>query len=434
MKKLLVAFIAVAFVFGLVAQTAVAEERLAISGAMRARAWSTTNYSDLDSDNKTDELSFWDQRFRMQSVISPADGVKAVLRCDFSETTWGTAGTEMDSPRPTAGTNNQFQVDRAYLDITKGMINVKAGQQYMGLGINFAYDNNATGLQLTINTPVVIRLGWSKESEGGAYDVDGDWVPVSQYATTDLDASDTGAASTQDIDQYFLDVTYKADTFTVEGFYAMQKDSRNSDDTVAGVEEPTLFGVMGKFAVGPVNVLAELDMFGGQANDNVDYTGTQFVGDVSFNLSDMVALGVDVVYSTGNKDNDKEKICYMPHATFGSTGFADFGAFQTDLFPLGACDVFDPLGTEAGSLGGGVWAKIVPMEALTIYGQVAYLMGQEDETGMFENGTVFNLSGQWGFTQNAHLALGYNYTSASIKDVDNLDNASAIMARIQVDF
>jgi hypothetical protein len=336
MKKLLVAFIAVAFVVGLVAPYAMAEERLAISGAMRARAWNTTNYSDLDSDNKTDENQYWDQRFRMQSVITPADGVKAVLRCDFSETTWGTGGLEY-GVRPTAGTNDQLQVDRAYLDVTKGMLNIKAGQQYMGLGINYAYDNNATGLQLTITTPAVIRLGWAKESERGS--------------VTDLDAADSGTTSTQDVDQYFIDVMYKADTFTVEGFYAVQMDGISDDDGQA--EEPTLFGVMGKFAVGPVNVLAELDMFGGAMNDNVDYTGTQFVGDVSFNLSDMVAMGVDIVYSTGNKDADKAKITYMPHATFGSVGFADYGAFNTDLMPLGATDVFDPLGTESGSLGGG---------------------------------------------------------------------------------
>lgn len=428
MKKLLVAFIAVAFVAGLVAQTAVAEERLSLTGAMRARAWNTSNYSDLDSDNHTDELQYWDQRFRVQATIAPADGVKGVLRWDFAETTWGSNGTELDGNRPTAGTDNQLQVDRAYLDVTKGIINVKAGLQYMGLGTNYAYDNNATGLQLTFTTPVVIRVGWAKESEGGA--------------STDLDAEDSGIDtdgdgvddSTQDIDQYFLDLMYSADTFTVEGFYAFQKDGRKSDDTANGVEEPTLLGVMGKAAFGPINVLAELDMFGGQYNDDVDYTGTQFVGDVGFNLNDQVTLGVDLIYSNGNKDDDKTKITYMPHATFGSVGYADYGAFNTDLMPLGATDVFDPLGTEAGAMGGGVYAKFVPIETLTLYGQIVYLVGQEDEDGMFENGTIFNLSGQWAFTQNAHLALGYNYTSASLKEVDDLDNATAIMARIQIDF
>jgi len=412
MKKLWVAMIALACATGLVADMALAEDRLSLSGQVRVRAWDKENYSDF-SDTTDDEESYWDQRFRMQAIVSPADGVKGVLRFDFTETQWGTGGLIGDGARPTAGTNDQFQVDRAYIDVTKGIVNVTAGQQYMGLGNNFAYDGNNTGLQFTINAPVTVRLGYSKENEGGAL----------------TDSEDLG---TEDTDHYFVNVGYKSDVFSIDGFYAMQKD-----DSPAAVE-PTLMGVLGRFGIGPVNVIAELDAFGGDNADGVDYTGIQFVADASMAMSDALTLGVNLIYSDGT-DADEIKLTRFPGAFFASMYYSDFGPFATDIAPLGSGDVFDPGATEAGrasgsgAMGGGAYVKFAPIDVLNLYGQLAYLTADEDITGQYDDGFIFNFGAEYLLTQNTTVAAAYNYTDIDFIGRD-ADAATALVARLQITF
>jgi len=435
MKKLLVAFIAVAFVFGIIAQSAIAEDRLSMSGEMRARAWNKNNYSAWDSDTKTDEESFFDQRFRLQSIITPADGVKAVLRCDFAEDVWGSnnwAGLRYSEENDHTA---ELQVDRAYLDVTKGILNVRAGQFWQPLGDGNAYANQQTGLAFTFNTPVKIMAIWFKESEGGA--------------NTDLDEEDSGSTSTQDVDQYVLDLAYSADTFSIEGFFAAQVDSQSDEDTesISGsTTNASLFGIFAKVAAGPLNIKAEIDSFGGSTDDGTtetDLMGLQFIGDVSMALNDQVTLGGNLVYSNAeDEDSDEDKITKFPNAGIFPTVYTDYGAFNTDIEPLKSGgtdtgDIFSPLGSDNGVWGAGIYGKFNPMETVTIWGQIMYLVGLEefDNTdGEFDNGTIFNVSAQWAFTQNAHVALGYNYTSISLKDDVDTDPAQALAARIQINF
>ncbi len=406
MKKLLVAMIAMAFIVGLVADMAVAEERLSLSGQVRVRAWSTENYDFTDTVN--DEQSFWDQRFRMQAVVSPADGVKGVLRFDFAEDVWGSANWA----KHRYNEGSELQVDRAYLDVTKGIVNVKAGQQYMGLGNSFAYDNNQTGLQLTIATPVVVRLGYAKIDENA----DGTDAPYT-------DEEDLGTA---DVDHYFINIGYKSDVFSIDGFYAMQKDDQTND-------EPVLYGFLAKFGVGPVNVIAELDAFSGDDGAGTDYTGIQFIADASMAMSDAFTLGVDLIYSDGTNDAGEVKTTRFPNAFFGSMYYSDYGAFATDITPLGDGDVFDPADTGAGAMGGGVYVKFAPMDTLTLYGQLAYLTADEDFSGGFDSGLVGNLSAEYLLVQNTTLAGGVCYVDADVNDGDT-DPFLAYVARLQISF
>jgi hypothetical protein len=406
MKKLLVAMIAMAFIVGLVADMAVAEERLSLSGQVRVRAWSTENYDFTDTVN--DEQSYWDQRFRMQAVISPADGVKGVLRFDFAEDKWGS--DNWATHRYNEG--SELQVDRAYLDVTKGIVNVKAGQQYMGLGNSFAYDNNQTGLQLTIATPVVVRLGYAKIDENAD--------------ATDAPYTDEEDIGTADVDHYFINIGYKSDVFSIDGFYAMQKDDQLND-------EPNLFGALAKFGVGPVSVIAELDVFGGDDGAGTDYTGIQFIADASMAMSDAFTLGVDLIYSDGTNDAGEVKTTRFPNAFFGSMYYSDYGAFATDITPLGDGDVFDPADTGAGAMGGGVYVKFAPMDTLTLYGQLAYLTSDEDFSGGFDSGLVGNLSAEYLLVQNTTLAGGVCYVDADVNDGET-DPFLAYVARLQITF
>jgi hypothetical protein len=309
-------------------------------------------------------------------------------------------------------------VDRAYLDVTKGMFNVKAGQQYMGLGNNFAYDDNATGVQLTLKTPVTVRFGYNKRDENG-----------SGVGGVPLNDSETG---NEDTDRYFIDLGYEADAFSVNVFYAMQTDGDEATE-----EEPTLLGVMGKFAIGPVNVMAEFNTFGGSTAADVDYVGMQFIGDASMKFSDALTLGLNLIYSSGEDEADEEKITHFA-GPFGSQAYTDLGPFNTDIMPFGADDVFDPMGTNSGAMGGGIYCKFMPMEDLSLHGQYIMLVAAEDGTDNradgFDNGYVVGLGASYTITKSATLAA--EYLTANVETIEDADTEplNVMVARIQVNF
>ena len=437
MKKLLVLFVIMAFMAP--AAAVMADDTLDLSGAMRVRAWSVNN-SDYTNDDESD-LNYWDQRLRIQGVISPADGVKAVFRIDLAEDTWGSTNWGGDRYNE----KSELQVDRAYLDVTKGMVNVKAGQQYMSLGNSFAYDNNATGVQVTLNTPVVVRLGYAKIDEGDTApsdltsiitDLGPDGLPGTADDTT-FDYFEPATATTdedgfEDVDQYFIDLGYKSDAFSVNVFYAMQSDGKDTAD------EPNMFGAIAKFGVGPANVMAEFNSFGGDNGADVDYVGIQFIGDVSMKFSDALTAGVNLIYSSGEDEDGEEKITYLPNATFGSMGYADLGPFNTDIMPLGADDVFDPMGTNSGAMGAGIYANFMPMEGLTLSGQYVYLTAVEDgidnRTDGFDSGYVVGVGVAYTLTQNATLAAEYLMADWDSIDDADIEALNVMVARLQVDF
>jgi hypothetical protein len=404
MRKLLV----VLMVLALAAPFAMADDTLDISGTMRARAWSKTNsdYSDAD----TSDLQYWDQRFRMQGVITPADGVKGVFRIDLAEDTWGSDNWEGSR----YGSGSELQVDRAYLDVTKGMVNIKAGQQYMGLGSSYAYDNNQTGLQISLTTPVTVRFGYAKITESGA-----------NHDETGFD----------DTDQYFIDVGYKSKAFSINGFYAMQTDGNDTTQN-----EPNLIGVLGVFNIGPVNVVSEIDLFGGSYGPDgasTDYTGLQFIANASMKFSDAVTAGAVLIYSDGEDDASEEKITRFPNAFFGSMYFSDLGAFHTDIAPLGDDDVFDPASTNAGAMGGSLYGMFTVMEGLTLSAQYAYLTGSEDGTtegDKFSSGMVANASVSYALTANTTVAAVYLMADFDTELEAEVESLSVMAARIQVNF
>jgi hypothetical protein len=313
-------------------------------------------------------------------------------------------------------------VDRAYIDVTKGILNIKAGQQYMGLGNSIVYDGNNTGIQLTLMTPLAIRYGYSKETEATEYT---DVLP-SEAAITDNEQY-----GSEDVDHHFLDLGWKTDTFSTNLFYVMQIDDGPLED------QPWAAGLLGNFNLGPFVINAEIDFFGGDrktpVGGTVDYKGIQFIGSGEMNISDDLMLGLQLVYSDGTDDANEEKLVRFPGAFFGSTYYSDYGTFQTDLGPLGAGDVFDPYNTGAGAMGAGIYGKWTLMEAWTFYGQLLYLTNDTDVPLGFDSGYVANLSGDWQMLQNTTLSAGVNYSDIDFLDRE-ADAALGAFWRLQIAF
>jgi hypothetical protein len=422
MKKSLVFFMVLAFMVPAVA--AMADDTLDLAGTMRVRAFTKTDH-DLDSDTDADE-QYWDQRFRVQGTITPADNVKGIFRLNMANNVWGANGMDDQSSNEDEG---GVDVDRAYLAFNKGIVGVSAGLQWVGLGNSVVYDAVHTGIVASVATPVSVTLAYFKVDED-------------QSGGTNKDDED----GNEDLDHYAINLGYAADTMSVNLFYATQIDSK---DAVAGGHnkvDANAIGLQGKFVVGPVNINAELDIFGGTyetaPGSEIDLVGTQLFADVSMAMNDALTLGGQIVYSDGTDETDEVKLTHLTDDI--STVFSDFGAMNTlGISPLGATDIFDAdldgdgFADGTGTTGLGIYVKYQAMESLTLYGQVMYATATEEldnTTGELDNLTLYNVSAKYTIVPNAHLSVQYGYFSIDRQDNVDADPASTLGARLQIDF
>lgn len=409
MKKMLVFFIVLAF-----AAPAMAADNLSLSGSMRVRTWDFENYNSFNDDDTSDKKDYIDQRLRIGAVITASDQVRAVTRFDFAEDKWGSDGWatwRYDE-------SSELQIDLAYLDVTAGLWNIKAGQQGYNVGQGWVLNNNKPGVQVTLKTPVVIEVGYAREQ-----DEDADAAADEAYA--------------------HICLNYKTETFEVEGFYAQA----DTDTTVEDMQ--TVFGVNGKTGVGPVMLNAELAVFGGDNGESgataVDYVGTQFNVDADMKLSDMIKLGVDLIYSDGTDKNDEEKITYIGDP-FGlatrSEGGSGNNIFGGDLNPLQGDDevkddVFDPFGEDQGALGLGLDVVITPIAGLDLLAHVMYLTPSEDtpDNSGWDSAMIYNIGVTYALAPKATMGVYYNMVDCEAESsaVDE-DSASNIGGLLQISF
>lgn len=435
MKKLLVLLMVLAFVAPVA--PVMADDNLDVTGQVRIRSWDRENYSDFNDDGD-DKEEYIEQRFRLQATIKANDQVKAVTRIDLAETKWGSSkwtgarpgidgslsdvnsdGNITQADDISTSPNDVIQVDRAYLDVTTGPVNIKAGQQFMAVGQSQVIRNNKPGFQITIKTPVIIELGYSVQGDDDQGGIEGN------------------PGNTEDDQNTHLSVAYKADAFSVEGFYGM--DKRSIDGTAGDEDIKTVFGVNFKTSIGPVKLNSELALFGGEnESSNTDYVGTQLNIDADMKINDMVKIGADFIYSQGTDDANETKIAYIGDV-FGRLNRSEGGSgnniFAGDLAPIGGDDVFDPFNDDLGSIGIGVDAVITPVAGFDILAHVLYLTAQEDgSTGDYEDAIVYNLGLSYMLAPKAKLALYYNVVDADFEGGGSSDNASNLGGLLQISF
>src|SRR6056297_3349862 len=166
LASLLIVLLAIA-----VATPVLAEDRLALSGSMDVRGW----YLDDGGDN---DETFADHRLRVGGKISVAEGVSVTFRTDLSESDeWGTD----------AGFGRQgYQIDRAHLDIAKGMFTLRGGQQLIFIG-NGTIDSQDTALVVGTKGQIPVQLGYMlTESNGGKTNADDHIIFATVSHKTDM--------------------------------------------------------------------------------------------------------------------------------------------------------------------------------------------------------------------------------------------------------
>jgi hypothetical protein len=441
MKKLLV----VLMVLALAAPAAMADDTLDLAGAMRARAFDKTNH-DFNTDTDTDHEQYWDQRFRVQGTITPSDGVQGVFRVDMAENVWGAENMDDASVNEDKG---GVDVNRAYLAATKGPVTVLAGLMPLTLGNAVAYDAVHTALALAIKTPVVITLGMARVDEDQSnpsstyytdcVDGDGDGA-YGPGECTEVEVEGTGGKTDEkgfeDLNHYFINLGYSSNAFSINAFYAFQVDGVDASASHTAVDANCI-GLQGKFAAGPVNINAELNIFGGEIDTGsatTDLVGTQLFADINTALSDALTLGAYLVYSQGTDESGEAKLTHLTDD--GSTVFSDYGAMNTlGISPLGATDIFDD-GNGTGTIGGTLYTKFQVIPDLTLFGQFGYVTAETelDMTGEMDSLLLANLSAKYTLVPNAHVSLHYGYFDMTLADDVDSDTATTLAARLQIDF
>ena len=432
MKKWFVVFMAVALMAAMTLPAA-AEPNLTITGEYTAAAMHADGFVSQNSGALTtaddDERDYVYQRFRIQPKFKSSDTVSATLRFDFAEGIWG---DDFSAYRANYGGGDDIQVDRAYVTVGTSWLTANVGLQFFPAGQTQVFRDNKPGVQFMVKTgsPFNVRLGWVKADEGSSLSDDAD--------------------EEKDTDRYLAQVGYKGENFSIDAFGVAQKDG-STDGVTDFEDEPWVVGINGKADFGGFSVHGELAQFGGDNGNEVDYTGTQFNVNGMFKLSETVKLGVDLIYSSAQGD-DEQKITYMgnPFAAYdvrlgGTMGWdmLVYGRSNAHLYsdyPSGPLpgDVFDPFQTGAGSIAAGVGAMFTPLDDWTFIGQLHYMTAADDElngvTGEFEKGYNLLLVAVYNITPKTSLHATYQRVDASFMDDRDPDASNLYGLRLFVAF
>lgn len=393
---------------------AFAEDRLSLSGSMRVRA------HDIET-SKGGESSYFDQRFRLGTKIRVSDDVYAELRADYTEGTWGKDFGEGEGGlivRPNRGTSSAIDIDRAFLNISKEMWALRAGQQYMSLGIAQVLDANDTGAKFDLKfSPVTATALYAKVSENGD--------------TNDEDAFD-------DEDMYGLNINYACDAFSADLFAATITDGTPVDYS------PVAFGAHVTASLGIVNLVSELAMFSGDTDDGVtDLVGTQFYLGADANVTDSLNVGAQLLYAPGTTESNEKQITSLCNWWSFTPMLNKTPWDADDSFDPNDGNPFDPAGSSAGVQGMLVEGKFIAMDSLSLGGKVGYFTPEEDDATNLDSLTSFFVWAEYGFATNTTFTVAYLHVDPDVDDVAGTESHTYwndgeayqhFMARLQVAF
>ena len=169
MKKLVALTLVALLVVGVVGTVFAADTTF--EGAYRVRAWTEWNFDKEVEDigapgvapSHEDGLytGFFDQRFRLTITHTRSEYLKAVIRLDIVEDTWGTGSAFRING------NNANYIDRAYIEFTVPPVGTfTVGRFFEGYGNLFTFDTAGDGARWSNAWgPVAVSLSYFKVSD-----------------------------------------------------------------------------------------------------------------------------------------------------------------------------------------------------------------------------------------------------------------------------
>ncbi|MEE4313004.1 MAG: porin [Desulfofustis sp.] len=389
MKKMMKALVAVPVLVGLAAVPAIAEERLSLSGEMRVRGWTVDDDEGIGGRNE----SYVDQRFRMQGKIKAAEGVTAVFRFDATEARWGRNAGFGSGRLPD---NGSMQWDRAYLELEKGMFQMRAGQIYAGVSPSQVVNSQDNGIQVDFKGDVPVKAFVILDDDG--------YSPA--VAATDT----TPAVPASDGDDAFLYAVSVSPTFggvKTEFFGAGYNGGETDEDVYA-------FGASVAAPLGMATLVGEINFFTGDAAEDVDAMGLQGYFGADLAITDTITIQPLIWYAMA-ADDDEVQYSWLGNDFNGWDPVWEVGTkLSNEQIDLGR--PFDWTGTGAGLIGGTlkVFAKV--SDALNLGATVGYLT-VEDDNIVDADALAIAAGGSYAIMDNTSLHAQVQYLSVD-GDVD----------------
>ena len=392
---------------------AVAEDKLSISGEFRVMGYSYDNYKDFDDKTDADDQDFFGQRLRLYSKYAVTEGVSIHTRMDFGETQWGVEGQNSVRYTHVGPDDEEFQLDRAFLEIKKGAFNIRAGQQYYGFGNSIAVDHQGTGFRVAYGGPVSVTGVWNKLDEGDSLN----------------DDSVAGDKSNKDTDFYAGSVKYKNDAFAAELFYGI------IDDKATDLEK-SVIGLAASTQLGPVALNGEFNYFDGDdgAAVKTDYVGTQLFLEGKMAAMDALTVGAQLYYAQGTDKTDEAQLSEI--SDFGSWLPWEHGYLETD-FGYGSYGTpFNAFGQNAGTISALVFADFVATDDIGFKASIQYGTEEEDKLAEYDY-MSYNVSAQYKIADNTFVQIQGNMLDRDLEiaGVDQPDDtATGVVARLIANF
>ncbi|MDY6831092.1 MAG: hypothetical protein SWC96_04505 [Thermodesulfobacteriota bacterium] len=437
MKKITVLALAACMAFA-VAVPAMAVE-VDFSGSYRVRGFMNSNIS-LD-DRAEESESYYDNRFRLQTVFKATDAVSVTTRFDamVEDDVWGDTNNLKDD-------ENEANInwDRVYMTIMSDVGMFMIGHQQAGVwGCDFFDDD--------YNDDRIKYVGKTGDFYFGA-------IIQKTEETDSVDAFDPDGESDADTDVYYLFGGIKQEGLEAGllGTYARSAVDTDMTVTLQALEP------YGKFTAGPVSVrgeiyyeFGEMDFDGSTADVDIDALSYALEG--SFSL-DMARLYLGWVSVSGQESGDDMT---MGNTTYGGLGddFNPLALLTDDLGgkmlnskadlanimsggPFSSADVVALCGVDLLYAG----ADVTVNDKLSVAGIIGYAMANEDDilTGTAIDdvyGTEIDVTVKYQIMDNLEYraTLAYLMTEdllAATKGVgpNNADDNFGIMHQIEVSF
>lgn len=343
--SLLIVLLAIA-----VATPVLAEQRLSLSGQMRVRGLMSDNQFDYNKNANSGTSSWNDQRLRIAGRIAVAEGVSVHFRTDASVGVWGNQ----------LPNNTQFQ--QAFLNVDKGMVNIKAGRMNYSVGNAILVDTQGEMMLLTIKGAVPVQIGYTKVAERS----------TGQAGAVQWRQDD-------DIDLYTIGVMHSTDMYNAVVFGGYWRDGDTQLKAYAG-------GVQANLKLDPVNVNFELGYVSGKfdvtGGDKV--RGLQAYADVSAAVADNVTVGSDLFYAKGYaRKNGTHQITHFTDDAGWRPETRGFMHAQYNMFGgpgrnvTGTLTTFDPTRDGKGVIAAQPYVRVKVMDDLSLTAAVGYWMPSE---------------------------------------------------------
>ena len=410
MSRILKIMIVLLAITAMAAPVVIAEDRLTLGGQMRVRTW----HKDYDTDHTS---TYVDQRLRIGGKLSVAEGVSITFRTDVTEKTWGSAGSEFGSGRmPQDGQ----QWDRAHLDLDLGDFHVRAGQQYVGYGLAQTINSQDAGIKVSFNN-------------------------FSSFLLLDDQNGDSS-------DSFLFGANYglKGDNYKANVFFGAQNDSHpgvlNLDDGTedgSGGEQVYMVGVDMVYNLDAFKIAGEFNYFTGDASEDTDAFGTQFMLDVSMAASETFTVGGQFYYAAG--DDEDRQYTYLGNDFNGYDPLFDIGTSLSNEqinvnrpFDLGLSIIGSVLANgddetkldgaaSTGVIGGRLYTSFQASEQLNLGASFAYMTPEEDKVFDFDSASFYAVSATYALMSNTSLQAQVNYIDV---DVSGTEVDSALMTGV----